>query len=72
MIIEIKVIPNAKKQKIIKQTNYNYKVYIVSVNENGKANRELIDFLSDYFKVSKSRISIKKGKTTRKKTIQII
>ena len=41
-IINIKVIPKAKKQKIVQEEN-RLKVYLKSPPEDGKANKELIN-----------------------------
>jgi len=69
-IINIKVIPKAKKQKIIEEKN-RLKVYLKSPPENGKANEELINVLSKYFETSKENIQIVKGKFSRNKIIKI-
>lgn len=52
MLIQIKVTPNAKKEKIKKDGDL-YKVYLVSPPRKGKANKELVKFLARYFKVKK-------------------
>jgi len=70
MNVEVKVIPNAKKKKIIKEDN-KLKVYVISTPEKGKANKELIDVLSDYYHLPKSSFSILKGRKDRNKIIKI-
>ncbi len=70
MILQIKVIPNAKKNEI-KFENNKYKVYITAPAVNGKANKKLTEFLAGHFKVRKSEIFIKIGKKSRHKIIQI-
>lgn len=49
-----------------------YKVKIKAIAEKGKANKELIEFLSNHFKVEKSKIKIKSGKQSQIKLIQIV
>lgn len=74
MLLNIKVFPGAKNQEVKKQESLLgdlWKVYLKSKPEKGKANKELIDFLSEKFKVSKSEIVILKGKTSRNKIIKI-
>lgn len=69
-ILLVKVIPNAKKNEIIKRDND----FIVKINApavDGKANKELINFLSDYFNLKKSHIKILKGEKSRIKLISI-
>ncbi|MFH1540967.1 MAG: DUF167 domain-containing protein [Elusimicrobiota bacterium] len=70
MIIEIKVITNAKKNEIKRDGN-KYKVYITAPAVDGKANKKLIEFLAEYFKLKKSDIFIKRGEKSHYKIIQM-
>ncbi len=72
----IKVSPNAKKNKIIDINkdmfdNFVFKLQIKAVPEKGKANEELIKFLSETFDVPKKEISILKGQTSQLKLVEI-
>ena len=71
MLIELKIIPNARKNDI-KKEGEKYKVYITAPAVDGKANKKLIEFLSEHFKVKKSSISIKHGQLSRHKLVEII
>jgi len=68
--LEIKVVPKAKKQKIVEE-NGKLKVYLKSPPEDGKANKELIEVLSKYLKVKKNKIEIIKGQFSRNKVVKI-
>ncbi len=46
-------------------------VKIAAAPEKGKANKELIDFLSERLDVRKSSIQIVKGETSRNKVVSI-
>jgi uncharacterized protein len=70
MRIDIKVIPNAKKN-IIKEDAVPLKVYLSAPAVDGKANAALVDFLAEHYGVRKSQVSIIKGLKTRLKTINI-
>jgi len=70
MIINVKVHPNSKESKIDKQENC-YIVNLKSPAESNRANIELIKLLSEYFNVSQMGIRIKRGKTSRKKVIEV-
>ena len=70
MILNIKVIPNAKKNKIIEGEG-GLKVYLSASPIEGKANKALIDFLSEHFGVKKYQIKIKKGEKSRNKVVEI-
>jgi len=70
MIFSIRVHPKASKNLIKKEANY-LKVYLTKPPEDGLANAQLIDILSDYFKVKKYQIKIIKGSTSKNKLIEI-
>lgn len=70
MKLNIKVIPNAKQNKLIEETG-RMKVYLTAPAVEGKANGALIEFLAEHFKIKKSRISIIKGAKSREKVIEI-
>ena len=67
----MKVHPGAGRNEITGFTGGVLQVKIAAPPEKGKANRELIDFLSRRLDVSKSSISIVKGETGRNKLIAI-
>jgi len=71
MIIEIKVIPGAKKNFIKPVEGQVTKVYVRAPAVEGKANAHLVAFLADHFAVRKSQIEIIKGLKSRFKTIKI-
>ncbi|WP_029520284.1 DUF167 domain-containing protein [Persephonella sp. IF05-L8] len=71
MIIKVKVKPNAKKNEI-KQIEKNfYEIRVTVVPEKGKANKKVIELLSNYLKVPKSRIKLIRGETSREKVFEI-
>lgn len=67
----VKVKANCKEQKIEEQTDGSLTVKLKSPPVDGKANEELIKLLAEKFKVSKSRIRIKSGLSSRQKLIEI-
>ncbi|OGY48455.1 MAG: hypothetical protein A3D39_02480 [Candidatus Buchananbacteria bacterium RIFCSPHIGHO2_02_FULL_39_17] len=72
MDILVKVIPRSSKTEIIEQKENFLKIHLRAVPEKGKANRELINFLANHFKVAKSQIEILKGLTSKNKMIRLI
>jgi len=66
----IKVVPNAKQNKLVEEQG-RLKVYLTAPAVEGKANKALIIFLSEHFRVKKSKIAIIKGLTTRNKLVEI-
>ncbi|MBR3511058.1 MAG: DUF167 domain-containing protein [Alphaproteobacteria bacterium] len=69
-IFNVRVIPHAKQNKIVENDDV-LRVYTTTAPEKGKANGAVIDLLSDYFKIPKSKIKILKGDTSRDKIIGI-
>ena len=68
MIIEVKVIPNAKHCSIERMDSSSFKVRLKARPEKGKANRELIDLIEE--KTGK-KAEIIKGHTSQKKVVKI-
>ena len=67
----LKVTPNAGRNEIAGLRSGVLQVKIAAPAEGGKANRELIAFLSRTLKVKKSAINIVRGETSRHKAINI-
>jgi len=71
MIVKIKVIPNAGKNEVIKEGEI-LKVKVSSPPSKGKANKEVIELLANFFEVKKNCIRIVKGEKSREKIIEIL
>lgn len=71
MIIEIRVVPGAKKCLLKKEENGAVKAYLTAPPVEGKANEALVELLADHYGVRKSRIEIIKGLKSRNKIINI-
>ncbi len=69
-IVNIKVVPNAKKNEVIQMPDY-LKIKITTPPVEGKANKILIEVLAEYFNVKKSAIRIIKGEKSRDKVVMI-
>jgi uncharacterized protein (TIGR00251 family) len=67
----VKVYPGAARDEIIGLASGALQLKIAAPPEKGKANRALIDFLSDLLDIKKSAITIVKGETGRNKLIAI-
>ena len=70
MQLEAKIIPCAKRNAVNFESTP-AKIYLTAPAVDGKANKALVDFLSGYYKIKKSNISIIKGLKSRYKTIII-
>lgn len=71
MFYQIKAVPNSKQASVILEGDI-LKVKIDAEPKNGKANRRLIEILSEHFKVPSSYIRIVSGHTSRNKIVEII
>jgi hypothetical protein len=70
MKLKVKVIPNAKKEKIEKFDD-GLKIYLTKPPQDGKANKRLLEIIAEYFNVKKSQLKIIKGLFCREKVICI-
>jgi uncharacterized protein (TIGR00251 family) len=69
--LAVKVTPNASRNEIMGFTDGVLQVRIAASPVKGKANKELIDFLSKALGLRKSSVSIVKGQTSRNKVVAI-
>lgn len=70
-IINLKVIPNAKKTEIIGLLDEALKIKIASPPVDGKANAQIIKFFSDYLDISKSKLEIISGEKSKYKQLKV-
>lgn len=66
----VRVTPHAKQNKVLESDGV-LRVYTTVAPENGRANGAVIELLSEYFDVPKSRIKILRGQTSRDKIVTI-
>ena len=69
--ITVHVQPNARRNEVLVFEDGVLRVKIAAPPVKGKANKELIEFLSGLLGISKSSVTIEKGATSRSKVIGI-
>ena len=69
-IFNIRVTPHAKQNKVVESDGV-LRVYTTVAPENGRANDAVIEMLSKYMDVPKSRIKILRGLSGRDKVVAI-
>ena len=69
--IEVHVHPGAKRNEIVRFDDGVWHLKIAAPPTEGKANKELIDFLSEILDISKNRITIEKGIRSHRKLITL-
>jgi uncharacterized protein len=70
MNMDVRVVTNAKKREIM-IVGSEVKVKLISLPRDGRANEELVEFLSECFHVRKSDIKIIRGEKERKKVVAL-
>lgn len=63
--------PGASKNEVMRLENGVWHIRVTAPPVEGKANRALIEFLSEILDVSKSRIKIEKGAASRRKMVEV-
>ena len=71
VVFRVKAAPNAGKNALAGEFNGMLRVKIAAAPERGRANAELVSYLSGLLKISKSRVVVIKGETSREKTMAI-
>jgi uncharacterized protein (TIGR00251 family) len=71
IIISVTVRPNAATSGLVQVSQAEYKVSVRAVPEKGKANQAVIELLADHFGVTKSAVTILRGKSAKKKLIRV-
>lgn len=73
--IHVRVTPRAAQNKITEETNADgeklYRVYITTVPEDGKANKEVIKMMAKYLGIPKSSLTLIRGEKNRDKIFEI-
>ena len=69
--ITVQVQPGARRNEVLGFEDGVLKVKIAAPPVKGRANKELIAFLSQILKVSKGSITLEKGATSRRKLIRV-
>jgi uncharacterized protein (TIGR00251 family) len=70
--IRVKVIPKSSHTELAGYLpDGTWKIKVAAAPEKGRANRALVEFLSDHLKVAKSRIRIMSGETSQLKRIRV-
>lgn len=71
MRIYVNVVPRASRNKIEKQNEGQFKVWLTAPPVGGAANKALLELLSKHFGVAKSCIEIVGGRTARTKIVDV-
>lgn len=70
--ISLRVIPNSAQDRVIGYTDDFLKIKITAPPNENKANKHIIEYLSDIFGVPKSKISFISGEKSKLKRLLIV
>lgn len=71
MLIRVFVTPNARVASVAEVGENSFEVKVDERAEGGRANKRLLEVLSNYFNVPKSKISIVSGAKSRDKIVEV-
>jgi uncharacterized protein len=72
VLIRVRVTPNAKDGRVVKTGEGALEARVDAKAQDGKANRRLVEMLSQYLGVPKSRITIVRGTRARDKVVEVL
>jgi len=70
-ILDLRVVPGAKKRRWIRTDSGELKCYVTAQAVDGKANKAVIEAISEDLKIAKSKIRILTGHTARIKRVEL-
>ena len=70
MRLNIKVVPNAKQNKVVEEPG-RLKVYLTAPAVEGKANKALVEFLAGHYQVKRRAVRVVLGEKNRDKVVEI-
>ncbi|MBI5699624.1 YggU family protein [Candidatus Saganbacteria bacterium] len=70
MLVKIRVVPNAKQNKIVEEKD-RLKVYLSAPPVEGKANKALVELMAEHYHVKRSQVTILRGQKGREKLIEV-
>ncbi len=69
--LEVKVQPGTRKNAVLDLWNEKLRVAVHVPPEGGRANRELVDLLAEFFGIRRNQISLLRGEKSREKVLLI-
>lgn len=72
MLIRVRVTPNAKRARVTEVAEASFEVKVDARAEDGRANRRLLEILSEHLDVPKSKITIVSGARSRDKLLEVV
>ncbi len=71
-VLSVTVVPSASRNEVLSLGQDNYKVYVTSPAQKGKANKEMLKQLSKFFHIPVSHLIISRGDRSNNKTVLVL
>ena len=71
MKISIKVHPKSKKSRVVKLSEASYEVWVNAAPDKGRANEAIVEAMSEYLEIAKSRLALVSGQTSKNKIFEL-
>ena len=72
MLIRVRVTPNAKRPLVVRVAEGTFEAKVDERAEGGKANKRLLEILSEYMGVPRSTMRIVGGARSREKVVEVV
>ncbi len=72
MKIFVKAHPKSRHPRVVKKDETHYEIWVSEAPEDGRANRAVLDALSEKLGIRKSSLSVIYGQTSKNKIVEII
>jgi uncharacterized protein len=72
MLISVRVTSGAKEARVTKTGETSFEVRVDEKAVGGRANRRLLEILSEYYGIPKSKIIIVRGEKSRDKLVNVV
>lgn len=71
ILLNVKITPNASRNRIGSIFNNSLKIYVTAIAENGQANKFVLNLLAEKLGINKNCLCIVQGATAQNKTVSI-
>ncbi|HQT91422.1 MAG TPA: DUF167 domain-containing protein [Candidatus Kryptobacter bacterium] len=70
MYLKVKAHPNSKKDTVVKRAEDSFEVFVRAKPVEGKANDAVLDLLSEFLKIPRSRLRLVRGAMAHNKLVE--
>jgi uncharacterized protein len=71
MLVRVHVTPNSREARVTEVGDATFDVKVDEKAMGGRANKRLVEIMSEHFRVPKSRVTIVKGARSRDKVVEV-